>query len=443
MTTASPTPKPRPVPIEPPKGYHAGRRRIHLLCFLIWCALPFFNIIRFDIPSQRFYIFGQELWISEFGIVFLTMMFLLFVIVAVSMIFGRLWCAYACPQMIFSETSLAMERWLARKILKRYADWSPLRRGIAAKAVFYGTGLIASTFLAFVFTAYFVHPIDLFHRLARIDIVTAGGITGAVVTLITFADFAFLRQRFCTTICPYGYLQGMLGDKNTLLVHYRDEKHGCIECGKCVRICHMGIDIRKGPFQIECIHCGECVDACNQVMARLGKPGFINFAWGEKGELTTADEPWYRKLGIRDAKRAIVLVLIALYGSSLALFLSMRSPIYVRIQADRSVLFSKDAAGGAVNTFRVVAGNRSHKPATVQLSLAGLANGYIAGDSTIHLSAGQEREERIAVTIPAGFQTPDYVTHFCIEAVTEPGHRTYVADTTFIMPRASGGKQPL
>lgn len=66
---------------------------------------------------------------------------------------------------------------------------------------------------------------------------TAGGITGAVVTLIAFADFAFLRQRFCTTICPYGYLQGMLGDKNTLLVHYRDDKHGCIECKKCVRIC--------------------------------------------------------------------------------------------------------------------------------------------------------------------------------------------------------------
>src|SRR6201995_3112682 len=102
----------RPQPIEPPKGYHPGRRRMHLICFLIFCALPFFDVVRFDIPNQRFYFAGQELWISEFGIIFLTMMFLLFCIVAVSMIFGRLYCSYTCPQMIFSEASLRLQNWI-------------------------------------------------------------------------------------------------------------------------------------------------------------------------------------------------------------------------------------------------------------------------------------------------------------------------------------------
>lgn len=438
MTT--PTTKPRLTPIQPPKGYHAGRRRLHLIFFLIFCALPFFDVIRFDIPRQRFYLLGQELWISEFGILFLTMMFLMFCIVALSMIMGRMWCSYACPQMIFSETSLAMESWLDRKTLKRFGNWSPLTRKVVSKTIFYGTGLVASMFLAFVFTSYFVEPVDLFHRLMHIDIATAGGITGAVVTLVTFADFAFLRQRFCTTVCPYGYLQGMLGDKNTLLVHYRDEKQQCIECKKCVRICHMGIDIRKSPLQIECIHCGECVDACNQVLARLGKPGLIQFAWGEKGQVLGAKEPWYRKIGIRDAKRAIVLALIYCYGAGLVVALSMRQPVFVRIEADRSVLYSKDASGGTVNLFRVVAGNRSKQPATVQLYLDGLAHGYIAGDTLIGLQPGEERTEKVAVTIPAGAESPEYVTHFRMQALTEPGNHGYSTDTTFIMPRGSGGK---
>src|SRR4029077_14274792 len=117
----TPTVRPRPgrpEPIQPPKGYHAGRKRIHLVCFLVFCALPFFDIVRFDIPKERFYFAGQELWISEFGIIFLTLMFLLFVVVAVSMIFGRMYCIYACPQMIFSEASLTIQNWIERQVKK-------------------------------------------------------------------------------------------------------------------------------------------------------------------------------------------------------------------------------------------------------------------------------------------------------------------------------------
>src|ERR1039457_4191826 len=99
-------------------NYHRTRKLIHLFYFLIFLALPFFNVMRFDIPRQRFYFFGNELWISEFGIVFLSLMFLMFVIVASSILFGRIYCGYACPQMIFSETSIYFEDWLKRKITK-------------------------------------------------------------------------------------------------------------------------------------------------------------------------------------------------------------------------------------------------------------------------------------------------------------------------------------
>src|SRR5689334_15322955 len=90
-------------PATPPPTYHRYRRAIQSACFLIFAALPFFNVMRFDIPRQRFYFAGYELWISEFGILFFTMLFLLYVIAAASMLYGRIYCGYFCPQMIFSE----------------------------------------------------------------------------------------------------------------------------------------------------------------------------------------------------------------------------------------------------------------------------------------------------------------------------------------------------
>jgi polyferredoxin len=178
------------------------------------------------------------------------------------MIYGRLYCSYACPQMIFSEASIALENKLKRLVNRKLGSLPAKRRNLAVRAAFLATAGVASVLLAFVFISYFVEPRDLFFRLVQLDIRTAGGIAGATVTLLTFLDFTLLRQRFCTTVCPYGYLQGMLVDGNTLLVQYRDDAQDCIECKKCVRVCHMGIDIRDSPYQMACVHCGECIDAC-------------------------------------------------------------------------------------------------------------------------------------------------------------------------------------
>jgi len=181
-------------------NWHRLRRIIHALCFIIFVSLPFFNVIRFDIPRQRFYFAGFELWINEFAIVFFSLMFLLFVITAASMLFGRVYCGYLCPQMIFSEASINLEERVKTLVNKYFAKQSlGVRHWLNNIAVYSVLGL-ASVFLAFVFISYFVEPRDLFGRLISFDVVTAGGIAGAVVTMITFADFAFLRQRFCTTV---------------------------------------------------------------------------------------------------------------------------------------------------------------------------------------------------------------------------------------------------
>jgi polyferredoxin len=388
-------------------NWHRLRKRIHLICFLIFLVLPFFNVIRFDIPRQRFYFFGYELWINEFGIIFFAMMFLMFLIVVASVMLGRVYCGYLCPQMIFSEAAIALEHRLRRH-----------------KPLFYAVLAAASVFLAFVFIAYFVEPRDLARRLLAIDLRTAAGISGAVVTLLTFLDFSVLRLRFCTTACPYGYLQGMLSDNNTLLVQYRDQGHTCIECKKCVRDCPMGIDIRHSPFQIECVHCGECIDSCNAILGRLKRPlpGLIHYSWGVE------DKPRFPF----DAKRVVLLLVLVFYATGLFAALSTRHAVLVRISPDRSTLYRAGADGRIYNKFRYTLANRSHKPAAVVFSLEHLPGASLAMDP-VSLKPGQSVEGDFEISSPAGSRS-DLVTHFEIRTSTIPEQ---VADTfpmTFISP---------
>jgi len=415
-------------------GYHRLRKRVHLVCFLIFLLLPFFNVVRFDIPRQRFYFAGYELWINEFGIIFFAMMFLMFVIIASSVLYGRVYCGYMCPQMIFSEASTSLQSWLKRKVNKRFSRLPAVRRSLMASTTFYAIAGAASILLAFIFISYFVEPRDLWNRLRVLDLQTAGGIAGATVTLITFLDFTLVRQKFCTSVCPYGYLQGLLGDKNTLLVHYRDEERACIQCKKCVRVCEMGIDIRDSPLQIECIHCGECIDACVDIMARFGREGLIHYTWGESGNLVENEAAWYRKLGLRDAKRVIVLLVTALYLTGLLTALSMRRSVLVQIAPVRATLYRVDPTGIVYNEFRVKIANRGHQPDRVRLSIDGLPGGrMLLTTNPLELAAGAITEARLEIAAPR-FTGAQEVNHFRIVADAVTARENDVFEETFLMP---------
>ncbi len=409
------------------------------VCVIAFFSLPFANLVRFDIPRQRFYFFGYELWISEFSIIFFSLMFLMFVIAAMAMLYGRVYCGYLCPQMIFSEASIALESKITRTVNK-YVRWSAAGRKVLAKAAFYSFAGACSVVLAFGFISYFVEPHDLFHRLLSLDIKTTAGFAGAVTTLLTLLDFLFLRQRFCTTVCPYGYLQGMLGDGNTLIVHYRDENRDCIECKKCVRVCHMGIDIRTSPYQIECIHCGECIDACADVLARLGKQTLIHYAWGEKGELLgSGDKRWVSKLGLRDGKRIAVLLLILAYGSGLFAALSMRRAVLVRIAPDRTTMYRLGADGTVYNRFRVQMANRGSTQATVVLSIEGLPGAAFSDfENAVVVDAGQSLQRTFEISAPRDSALTPGVNHFRLGS--RVGNDQDWFDETFITPMKDESK---
>jgi len=436
----APTPKAkveRLPPLPPAETvYHRIRKRFHLAFFLCFVAAPFTNLMRFDIPRQRFYFAGQELWISEFAIIFFAMMFLMFVIAASAIIHGRIYCSYACPQMIFSEWSQGVERWAKRVVQKPLKTAGTKVKDLAARGLFYCVLLLASVFLAFVFTTYFVEPRDLLGRLLHFDLVTVGGITGAVVTIITFLDFTLVRQKFCTTVCPYGYIQGMLQDKHTLLVSYQDgvgEAKDCIECKKCVRVCEMGIDIRESPYQIECVHCGDCIDACEDILRKVGKPGLIHYAWGDAPK-ATVQEPWYYRWGFRDAKRVGILLIMTFYLVGLAVALSLRRPVLVEINPDRSTMFKMLEDGRVANLIRLKLANRTGKTAQVRLWVEDLPGADLAlPTNPIVLEPGHTFERTVELRAPF-VQDGQDVHHIRILAQADGARKADAEELTFITP---------
>ncbi len=421
----------------PGTRFHRVRKTIQAVCVTIFILLPLFDVMRVDLVRQRFYFFGAELWISEFSIVFLTMMFLWVFVAAMAMIYGRFWCGYLCPQMIFSEAANTIEKRIARMVNRKLTDLSPPARRLLTLGPLYLILLPASVFFSFVFVSFFIPPVDLFHRLLSFDIRTAGGIVGASVTLLTFLDFAFLRQGFCTAICPYGYLQNMLADSHTLQVFFQDANGQCIHCDKCVRACPMGIDIRKSSHQLECTHCAECIDACSGVLGRMGRQTLIHYAWGDAGRSQAEERKWYRRIGFRDGKRIAVLVLLTLYATGLAIVINMRQPVLVRIMPNRITLYTKGQDGLIHNTFRLVASNRGKTDAKVTLSLAGLPAAHIVGvEDGFALKPGDELQREFDVAAADSAVTPG-VNHLRILVHVDPGQKDQSLAETFIAPMES------
>ena len=423
-------------PALPPLGHaHRPLRKvIHLICFLIFLVLPFSNLMRFDIPHQRFYFGGAEIGISEFSILFFALMFLMFVITAMAIVYGRIYCGYACPQMIFQEASISIERWAAKLVQTRLPKLSAGAKKVFGKGLFLAILAVASVVLAFIFTAYFIEPRDLFGRLIHGDLRSVGGITGASVTLLTFLDFTLVKETFCTTVCPYGYLQGILQDKQSLLVAYQDPGNACIDCKKCVRVCEMGIDIRKGPYQIECVHCGDCIDACEDVLRKVGHPGLIHYSWGGAAA-SEAREPWLKRIGIRDAKRWVILAVMVAYLTALGLTLHLRKPVLMRISPDRTTLFQVLPNGRVANRVRMNLDNHTSKAAQIKVWVEGLPGGEVSiAANPFTLAPGQSLEQVFDVTAPATWAGVQELNPILVKIQSSNRNDSDSAEMMFIMP---------
>lgn len=365
-------------------GRHTRLRRwIQLACLAVFALLPLTGVFRFDLPAGRLHVFGSEIWLDEWTYLWLAIMFLMWLVGALSLLFGRVYCAYACPQMVFSELAHDCDA-LARRLVK----WAEpkhqkrLARGLSLAAV-----AVMSVAASVLFMGYFAPLGTVTGRLVRLDVGLWLGAVGAATTLLVFLDLAFVREAFCRSACPYGLLQGLLEDGRSLHVRFSEETGPCIECKLCVHRCPMEIDIRDGAFQIECTRCGTCIDACDGVLAKKGRPGllafdFSGFSW----------RGW-------DLKRILVAVSTLGFGVVLAVAVAHRDTLALRlapIQAD--VPARSDVAEGR---FLLRAANRGSEPVRLEVRAEGLPQGsQVTGEPTAPVPAGREERWTLVVRIP-------------------------------------------
>ena len=359
---------------------------------LPWLQWDGRQAVLFDLPARKFYIFGLTFFPQDFF--FLTW---LLVIAALSLFFftalaGRLWCGYACPQTVWTEVFIWMERLTEGPRAKRMKiDRGGFNREkFVRKSAKYALWVAFAGFTGFAFVGFF-SPIRSLSAAAA-----SGGLSGWEVFWVAFYGAAtlgnagFLREQVCKYMCPYARFQSAMFDKNTLIISYdtaRGEPRGsrargedprksgkgdCVDCTLCVQVCPTGIDIRKG-LQYECIACAACVDACDAVMDQLGSPrGLVRYS-------TQAE------LDGRPAKvlRPRILVyaggLLLLVGG-FAYAVGHRTPVNVDVLRDRNALYRELDDGRIENVYSVRIINKDQHAHRFAFAIANLAGATLDAD---------------------------------------------------------------
>ncbi|MCI0469973.1 MAG: 4Fe-4S binding protein [Nitrospirae bacterium] len=257
------------------EGMQTWRRIVAALQAIIILGLPFLRIkgesaLRFDIPSLKLHFFGTSLWMEEFFIVLIATIFLTFLIVFITLMFGRIWCGWLCPQTVLVDFTGFLDR--------------AKRRGILYSAASYVIVLIISSIVSASLIWYFVSPYEFFARLSAGNLGEVIWGFWIVQAVIIFLNLIFLRRIFCASVCPYAKLQSVMFDSRTMVIAFDpSRKDECRDCMACVRVCPVGIDIRNG-LNVACVSCAECIDECTKMMGRRQKKSLIGYFFGAPGE---------------------------------------------------------------------------------------------------------------------------------------------------------------
>ena len=360
-----------------------------------------------DLAHRRFYFFWIEIWPHEFYLVAGLLIMAGLALFLFTSALGRVWCGYACPQTVWTDLFILVERWIegdrnARVRLHR-AKWNlkKWRLRISKWAVWLAISILTGG--AWVF--YFTDAPTLLTALATFDAHPVAYITIGILTATTFVFGGFMREQVCIYMCPWPRIQAAMMDDETITIGYRDwrgEPRGkkrsadsgdCIDCMACVNVCPMGIDIRDGQ-QMECITCGLCIDACNDMMAKIDRPlGLIDY-------VALSDEPaeaagqipkpiWRHVLRPRTI---LYTTLWSLIGVGLLYALFIRNDIELTISPIRNPTYVVQSDGAIRNIYDVRLRNRTGSARVFHLSLT--------SQTTLRIDLEGQEGQR-SVSIPA------------------------------------------
>jgi cytochrome c oxidase accessory protein FixG len=418
---------------------------------LVFYGLPWLNwngrqAVLFDLEARKFYIFDLVLWPQDFiylAALLIICAYLLFLVTAVA---GRVWCGFACPQTVYTEVFLWIERRIegarsARIRLDRQ-PWSLEK--LAKKGAKHTAWGALSLYTGFTFVGYFT-PI--------------GSLAGAIVALslgpwqwfwigfyafATYGNAGWLREQVCKYMCPYARFQSAMFDKDTLIVTYdqaRGEPRGasgsdrgdCIDCSLCVQVCPTGIDIRKG-LQYECIGCAACIDACNGVMDKIGKPaGLIRYST----DRAIAARSSARQIAARVLRPRVLIYSVLLAGivGAFVTALALRTPLKLDVIRDRGSMGREVGDGVIENVYRLQIMNTAETAHRFRIEVTGIDGISLADGVLAQMEGASTRAVpvRVQAARDAAHKGSNQIA-FVVTAVDDPSLRV-TENAVFIVPR--------
>ncbi|MBU7574648.1 MAG: cytochrome c oxidase accessory protein CcoG [Hydrogenophaga sp.] len=425
---------------------------------LVFYGLPWLEwnarqAVLFDLEARRFYIFGLVLYPQDF--IYLTGLlvicaFALFLFTAVA---GRLWCGFACPQTVYTEIFL----WIEKKVegdrsARLRLDQSSLSAAkLGKRSLKHALWIAFSLWTGFTFVGYFT-PI---RELGALSVAAALGPWQLFWIFFygfaTYGNAGFLREQVCKYMCPYARFQSAMFDKDTMIVTYdakRGEPRGarskkadpkalglgdCIDCTLCVQVCPTGIDIRNG-LQYECIGCAACIDVCDDVMDKVNYPrGLIRFST-QNG----VANGWDTRQMLQRALRPRVLLYTAILAAitlAVGLSLFLRTPLKVDVIRDRGALARMVEQGRIENVFRLQIMNATESPQRYTISVSGLPGIALDSSAEVEVLSTEVRAVAVRVQIPPDAASPgSHPIHFDIRAMGDES--IHVSEkAAFLVPR--------
>lgn len=418
------------------------------LPWLTWSGRP---AVWINLEGERFYFFGLVLYPQD--VIYLTAILIisamaLFLFTAVA---GRQWCGYACPQTVYTEIYMWMERWVeGDRNVRMKLDSSPLSakkfaRKTAKQIMWVGFGLWSGLTLVGYFT-----PIrELLANFAHWNLGPWETFWIFFYAFATYGNAGYMREQVCKYMCPYARFQSAMFDHDTLIVTYdsaRGEKRGprskkmdykaqglgdCVNCTLCVQVCPVGIDIRDG-LQYECISCAACIDACDEVMDKMGYPrGLIRYST-QNG----VEQGWTKRQILKRVLRPRVLVYTAILltvTAGLIVSIALRTPFKVNIVRDRAALARIVDNGFIENIYRIQVMNASESPQTFHLKVDGLPGIAIATDQSVEVDATQSKWISMRLRVP--YDAAPSGSHSVQVEISNPALGVVTEKSVFIMPR--------